>query len=50
MVINLADPSQIPAFADPQFLTFKADVKFQVVMTPGDLRKAGLEELGKKYS
>ncbi len=50
LVINLVDPSQIPAFAEPWFLTFKADVKFQVVMTPGDLQKAGLEELGKKYS
>ena len=50
LVINLVDPSQIPAFAEPWFLTFKADVKLQVVITPGDLQKAGLEELGKKYS
>ena len=50
LVINVVDPSQIPAFAEPWFLTFKADVKFQVAMTPEDLQKAGLEELGKKYS
>ncbi|MGA2935504.1 MAG: panthothenate synthetase [Syntrophobacteraceae bacterium] len=50
LVINLVDPSQIPAFAEPWFLTFKADVKFQVAMTPEDLEKAGLEGLGKKYS
>jgi hypothetical protein len=50
LVINLGDPSQIPAFAEPWFLTFNADVKFQVAMTPEDLQKAGLEELGKKYS
>jgi hypothetical protein len=50
LVINLVDPSQVPAFAEPWFLTFNADVKFQVVMTPEDLQKAGLEELGKKYS
>jgi hypothetical protein len=50
LVINLVDPSPIPAFSEPWFLTFKADVKFQVAMTLGDLQKAGLEELGKKYS
>jgi hypothetical protein len=49
LVINLVDPSQIPAFAEPWFLTFNADVKFQIAMTPEDLQKAGLEELGKKY-
>ncbi len=50
LVVNLADPSRIPAFAEPWFLTFKADVEFRVAMTPEDLQKAGLEELGKKYS
>ena len=50
LVIDLVDPSQIPAFAEPWFLTFNAKVKFKVVMTPEDLQKAGLEELGKKYS
>jgi hypothetical protein len=50
LVINLVDPSQIPAFAEPWFLTFKADVEFRVAMTPEDLQKAGLEDLGKKYS
>jgi hypothetical protein len=50
LIINLVDPSQIPAFAEPWFLTFNADVEFRIVMTPGDLQKAGLEELGRKYS
>jgi hypothetical protein len=50
LVIDLVDPSQIPAFAEPWFLTFSAKVKFKVAMTPEDLQKAGLEELGKKYS
>ncbi len=50
LVIDLVDPSQIPAFAEPWFLTFNAKVKFKVVMTPEDLQNAGLEELGKKYS
>jgi hypothetical protein len=50
LIIDLADPSQVPAFAEPWFLTFNADVKFQVVMTPEDLQKSGLEEIGKKWS
>ena len=43
------DPSKVPAFAEPWFLTFNADVQFRVVMTPEDLKKAGLDEIGKKW-
>ena len=50
LIINLADPSKVPAFAEPWFLTFNADCEFRVVMTPGDLAKAGLEALGKKWA
>jgi hypothetical protein len=31
------------------FLTFNANVEFKVVMTPDDLKKAGLDEIGKKW-
>ncbi|MGU7776379.1 panthothenate synthetase [Burkholderia sp. MR1-5-21] len=48
-VINLDDPSQIPAFAEPWFLTFNADCEFRVVMGPEDLQKAGLEAIGSKW-
>ena len=50
LVVDLPDPSQIPALAEPWFLTFQADVEFRVAMTPDDLKKAGLENLGKKWS
>jgi len=50
LIINLGDPSQVPAFAEPWFLTFNADVEFRVLMTPEDLQKAGLEDLGKTWS
>jgi len=50
MIINLDDPSKIPAIAEPWFLTFNADCELHVVMTPEDLAKAGLDELGKKWS
>jgi hypothetical protein len=49
MVVNLADPSKIPALAEPWFLVFNADVQFRIAMTPDDLKKAGLEPLGKKW-
>ena len=49
LVINLDDPSQIPAFAEPWFLKFNADCQFRVVMAPEDLQKAGLEALGSKW-
>jgi hypothetical protein len=50
LIIDLANPSQVPAYAEPWFLTFNANVKFQVVMTPEDLQKADLEDIGKKWS
>ena len=50
MIVNLADPSQIPSFAEPWFLSFNADVEFHAVMTPEELGRAGLDELGKKWA
>ena len=50
LIVDLPDPSMVPAFAEPWFLSFNADVEFHIVMTPEDLRRAGLEELGKKWS
>jgi hypothetical protein len=49
IVIDVADASNIPAIAEPFFLHFNASVSFHPCMTPDDLAKAGLEELGKKY-
>jgi len=50
LVVNMADASKIPALAEPWFLTFEADVEFRIAMTPDDLKKAGLDALGKKWS
>ena len=49
LIIDVADPSRIPFFAEPFFLNFNADCRFRIVMTPADLAKAGLEDLGKKW-
>jgi hypothetical protein len=50
IVVDLPDASKIPSLAEPWFLTFEADVQIHPVMTPDDLKRGGLEELGKKWS
>lgn len=49
IVVDLPDPSKIPSLCEPWILTFNADVEFRVVMSPDDLKCAGLDELGKKW-
>ena len=49
IIVDIADPSRLPTFAEPFFLTFNATLEVHVVMAPEDLAKAGLEELGTKY-
>ena len=49
LIFDLADPSKIPAVSEPWFLAFNADVEFRIVMTPEDLKKAGLGDVGKKW-
>jgi hypothetical protein len=49
LVVNLDSASQIPAFAEPWFLNFNAECEFRIAMTPEDLQKAGLAEMGKKW-
>lgn len=50
VVVNLADASKIPFVSEPWFLSFNADVKCRIAMTPDDLKKSGLEALGKKWA
>ena len=50
MIVDIDDPSKIPALAEPWFLYFNAEVKLRIVMTPDGLAEAGLEELGKKWA
>lgn len=49
VVADVAAPSDVPRLAEPWFLTFNARVEFHVAMTPEDLGKAGLEDLGKQW-
>jgi hypothetical protein len=50
LVIRVDNPSQVPSFAEPWFLSFNADCEFRIAMRPEDLKEAGLEALGKKWS
>ncbi len=50
MIININDPSEVPKFAEPWFLSFNADVQFYIAMTPEELGRGGLEKLGGKWS
>lgn len=50
LVLNLESESKLPALSEPWFLTFDADCQFRIAMTPEDLGKAGLDELGKKWA
>jgi len=50
MIVDVADPSKIPSFAEPWFLLFNADVELHAVMTPEEIGRAGLDELGKKWA
>jgi hypothetical protein len=50
VVLDVPDASRIPALSEPFFLAFNATVKIRICMTPEDLGKAGLDELGKKYA
>ncbi len=49
LIVDVKDVSEIPALAEPWFLSFQADCKFRIAMTPEDLQRSGLEELGKKW-
>src|SRR5271166_1855097 len=49
LVVDVKDASDIPALAEPWFLTFEADVEFRIAMTPEDLARADLDKLGKTW-
>ena len=48
-IIEVADPSNIPSFSEPFFLNFNADCEFRIAMSPEDVERAGLSDLGKKW-
>jgi hypothetical protein len=49
LVVNLHDASQIPAAAEPWFLTLNAECHFHPAMTAEDLGKSDLGSIGSKW-
>ena len=51
LVIDMKDPSELPAVAEPWFLAFSADIEAQPAMVAEDLAKAApaIERAAKKY-
>lgn len=50
LIVDMPDASKLSALVEPWILTFQADVALRPFMTPDDLKRAGLDELGKKWS
>jgi hypothetical protein len=50
LIVDLPDASKIPALVEPWLLTFEADIELQPVMTLDDFQRAGMDDLGKKWS
>jgi hypothetical protein len=49
LVVDIPTPSDVPKIAEPFFLKFDAECRMRIVMSPGDLKNAGLDALGKKW-
>ncbi len=51
LILNMDDPSELPAIAEPWFLAFNAEIESQPCMLPEDLQKAGpaIEAAAKKF-
>lgn len=50
LLVDVADSSRVPALAEPFFVLFDASVKFRICMTPEDLARSGLDEIGNKLA
>jgi len=50
LVVDVKDAADVPRLAEPWFLTFDAEVEFRIAMTPEDLGRANLEQLGKQWA
>ena len=50
LIVEMSDASKLPALVEPWMLLFQADIKMRPFMTPDDLKGAGFDELGKKWS
>ncbi len=50
LVVDLKDASDVAVKAEPWFLAFHAQVEYRVAMTPEDLGRANLAEIGQTWA
>jgi hypothetical protein len=50
LVVDLKDASDVAIMAEPWFLAFNAQVEYRIAMTPEDLGRANLAEIGKTWA
>jgi len=50
MVVNINKPGDYVKYAEPFFLQFDAEIKYDILMSPEELKNSGIEEIGKKYA
>ena len=50
MVVNVNKPADYVKYAEPFFLQFNAQIKYDITISPEELNASGLEEIGKKYA
>ncbi|MCS3841507.1 hypothetical protein HNR03_006144 [Pseudomonas sp. JAI111] len=48
-LVDVNEPSDIPALAEPFFLNFNASCKFRIMLSAQDLQKADLGSLGQTW-
>jgi hypothetical protein len=49
LIVEVSDPSRVPALAEPFFPSFNAECRFRICMTPAELGKSGLDDLVKRW-
>ena len=50
IVVNVEKGTDYVKYAEPFFLKFNADIKYDIVITPEEISNSGLEEIGKRYA
>jgi hypothetical protein len=48
-IVEVPETSDVPRLAEPFFLEFNANCRFRILMTPEDLSKSGLNDIGKQW-
>lgn len=50
LIVNINKPGDYVKYGEPFFLMFDASIKYEIAMSPEELKNAGIEIIGKKYA